>query len=504
MGILAENSHNWGVVYFAVVRLGAVAVPILPDASEADVHQILHEMKIKVLFTTQRQIEKIYELKRNQLTRIITLDDYNCLLGVVETNTFSEMLARAMEDHHQEEGAGTSFPDVDEDDPASVIYTSGTSGYPRAVVLSHKNLTANVYSAAEHIDFEPGAGFLSILPLANTYEFTCGFLLPLLKGGRIIYAGKTPTPVILQKLCRKERPFAIFVVPLIVEKIYKKRIVPRIENSKPFSLACRTKIGRRLIHKKLGAELMDFFGGDLQVLGIGGVRLNREVECFLAEAGFPYLVGYGLTETSPLISGGPVGDDTIVMGSCGKPMANVEVRIVPENRDDERGEIQVRGPNVMQGYYRDDQATRKVLAADGWLSTGDLGMIDGAGNLHVHGRVENLIELEDGTTISPESIEQRINSFPWVVESLVVESHGQLDGWVYPDYEMIDEKTVGQTRSMRHEYIKTLLKNLCADLNEGIPENKRLVHVFERREPFMKTATHKIKRYLYTSQTMSG
>ncbi len=503
IGVLAENSHNWGTVYFAAVRLGAVVVPILPDLSEGDVHHILLEMRVAILFTTQRQIEKIYELRKSDLTKVITLDDYNCILGVINTKTFSEYLTKAMDNMaHEKQTRAIQFDEVDEDDLASIIYTSGTAGYPKAVMLSHKNLTANVYSSTGLADIQPGSVFLSILPISHIYEFTCGFLLPLIKGGRIVYAGKTPTPVILQRLCKKEKPFAIFVVPLILEKIYKKRILPGINKSKSLSLACKTAFGRKLIYKKLGNEMLGFFGGQLQMMGIGGASLNREVERFLRESEFPYIVGYGLTETSPLLSCGPIGDQTITVGSCGKPIPNVEVKIINADPGTGIGEIQVRGPNIMKGYFNDEQATAAVLSEDGWLATGDLGLIDDNGNLHVHGRVKNIITLQDGTTVSPEMIEQVMNTCHWVIESLIVENNGYLEGWVYPDYELIDEQTAGKTQLARHEYIETLLLTLHRDVNSQLLENQQIKNIFERREPFMKTVTHKIKRYLYDGQKM--
>ncbi len=503
IAILAENSHNWGTVYFAAVRLGAVVVPILPDLSEVDVHHILLEMQVAILFTTQRQIEKVYELRKSYLNKVITLDDYNCILGVINTNTFSEYLTKAMDKMgHDRQKGGQPFDEIDEDDLASIIYTSGTAGYPKAVMLSHKNLTANVFSSTGLADMQPGAVFLSILPISHIYEFTCGFLLPLIKGGRIVYAGKTPTPVILQKLCKKEKPFAIFVVPLILEKIYKKRILPRINKSKSLSFACRTTFGRKLIYKKLGNELLDFFGGKLQMMGIGGASLNREVEQFLVEAEFPYIVGYGLTETSPLISGGPVGDKTITIGSCGKPIPNVSVKIDDPDPQTGIGEIHVSGPNIMKGYYNDEQATDLVVSEDGWLSTGDLGLVDENGNLHVYGRKKNVISLQDGTTVSPEMIEQMMNNCHWVIETLIVENNGQLEGWVYPDYELIDEKTAGQTQSDRHKYIETLIEKLHQEINSQLPASQHIKDIFERREPFMKTVTHKIKRYLYDAHKM--
>lgn len=504
IGILAENSQHWGTVYFAAVRLGAVVVPILPDHPEDDVHHILHEMGVKVLFTTQLQIEKLYEYKQSNLTKVITLDDYHCLLGIVKTSTFSRYIKKAVEQWASSDQKSVEFDNVHEDDLASIIYTSGTSGYPKAVMLTHKNLTANAYSASGLISLPPTSVFLSILPLSHIYEFTCGFLLPLIKGGHVVYAGKTPTPVILKELCRKEKPYAIFVVPLILEKVYKKRILPEIKKNKLVSNLCRTKMGLRYVYRKLGKELLEFFGGRLEIMGIGGDCLNSEVEYFLTEAKIPYIVGYGLTEAAPLLSGGPMGDKTIGMGSCGKPISNVELKIVNADAETGIGEIYACGPNIMKGYYQDQLATEEVLSKDGWLATGDLGLIDEDGNLRVYGRVENRIILKDGSSISPESIERKMNALYWVVESLVIENNNQFDAWVYPDYEWIDEKTAGWTQIERHKYIQKLLWQLRMEINDQFPENCRLLNIFERREPFKKTTTQKIKRYLYNSQTMNN
>lgn len=500
IAILGENSHNWGMAYLAIVRLGAVAVPILPDLPEADVHHILNEMKVKGLFTTQKQIEKIYELRKTIGGPIITLDDYQSELSVIPVVTFATYLEEALALFKQH-GKNPVFPNVEEDDLASILYTSGTSGYSKAVMLSHKNLTADAHAAASLMDIKPGAVWLSILPMSHTYEFTCGFILPLLSGAQIAYAGKTPTPAILQKLCDYEKPFAIFAVPLVLEKIYKKRVLPQIEKSVVLKIMCKIPLSRRFIYRKIGAKLLDFFGGNLQLMGIGGAALNPEVERFLYEADFPYLVGYGMTESSPLIAGGPYGDKTIAIGSTGKPIPGVEVKIADPDPENGVGEITVRGANVMLGYYNDIEATREVLTSDGWLSTGDLGFIDGRGNLHVCGRSKNVIVLANGENIYPEAIEHKMNSYHWVVESLVVEKDDRVEAWVYPDYEYIDEQTAGISRSDRHRYIENLLEEMRLELNERLPRTSRLAKISERREPFTKTATHKIKRYLYTKQT---
>ncbi len=503
IAILAENSPNWGAAYFAIVRLGAVVVPVLPDLPEADVHHILTEMRVPLLFTTERQIEKIYELNQRGLKRIITLDDSVASLDLLAVETFSGYLAGAMEMWKKAEAkGGLVFDKVCEDDLASILYTSGTSGYSKAVMLSHKNLAANARSASAMIHIEPGAAFLSILPLSHAYEFTVGFILPLLRGARIAYAGKTPTPAILQKLCSQEKPFAMFVVPLVLEKIYKKRVITQISKSFTLSLLCKVGWGRKFIHKRIGAKLLEFFGGNLQLMGIGGAALNPDVEQFLYDADFPYLIGYGLTECAPLLAGGPPGDKTIVVGSSGKPVPGVRIKIVAPDSRTGIGEIYGYGPNVMRGYYNDPDATAETITADGWLATGDLGFIDDLGNLHIRGRSKNVIVMSNGENVYPEAIEHKMNAYPWVVESLVVENNGRLDGWVYPDYEYIDAATTGQSRFQCHEYIAGLLTEMRKELNEQLSSAARLTRILERREPFVKTATHKIKRYLYSGGSM--
>ena len=499
VGILAENSHNWGTAYLAAVRLGAVGVPILPDLPEADVRHILAEMKVKILFTTQRQIEKVYDLKGELPGTIVTLDDYQGTQGLLEVVEFSSYLEKALAEYREKkvEGEMVEFPEVAEDDLASILYTSGTSGFSKAVMLTHKNLTSNAYAASSLLEVKPGSVFLSILPMSHTYEFTTGFVLPLLMGARIAYAGKTPTPAILQNLCSHEKPFAIFAVPLVLEKIYKKRVLPKIENSKLLKLICKTKSGKKFIYKRIGNKLLEFFGGNLALMGVGGASLNPDVEVFLKESGFPYLVGYGLTESSPLISGGPAGDQTIAVGSAGKPIPGVTIKIDEPDPETGIGEVLVLGPNVMQGYFNDDEATAESLSADGWLATGDLGMFDEQGNLHIKGRCKNVIVMASGENIYPEAIEHKLNAYHWVVESLIVDNNGNLEAWIYPDYEHIDEITAGQSRLQRHEYIERILEEVRKEVNAQLPVSSRIAGMFERREPFIKTATHKIKRYLY-------
>jgi long-chain acyl-CoA synthetase len=503
VALLGENSHNWGTVYLAVVRLGATTVPIFPDLPDADVHHILGEMQCDFIFLTQRQVEKIYDFKQ-QLKHVITLDDYCDDTGLIAIQTFSDFLAAALAEYgDQARDELLEFPAVDSDALAAILYTSGTSGFSKAVMLSHGNLCANAQSASGVIkNLPPGWVFLSVLPISHTYEFTVGFLLPLLKGCRIVYAGKTPTPAVLQRICDKEKPQVMLVVPLIIEKIFKKRVAPAVDKSRMLSFFCRFSLSRKMIYRKIGAKLTAFFGNRLEVMGIGGAALNPEVERFLRDANFPFIVGYGLTEASPLLAGGPYGDTTIRPGSTGKPVPHVKIRIDDPHPETGVGEIQAQGKNIMQGYRNDPEATRETFTEDGWLRTGDLGLIDSVGNLHIKGRSKSVIVLSNGENVYPEAIEHKINAFPFVVESLVVENRGMLEAWVYPDYEFIDSKTAGQSRSQRHQYITGLLEEMRTAVNEQVSASSRLSRILERREPFVKTATHKIKRYLYSADTI--
>jgi len=503
VAILSENSQNWGIAYLAIVRIGAIAVPILPDLPESDVHHILNKMQVKALFITQKQIDKVYELRNKLQSLIVTLDDYMGEISIVPVIPFATFLAEAIT-NFDETPEDPVFPVVAENDLASILYTSGTSGYSKAVMLSHKNLTANAYAAADLMDIPPGSVWLSILPMSHTYEFTCGFMLPLLCGGRIAYAGKTPTPAILQKLCAHEKPFAIFAVPLVLEKIYKKRVMPQIENSKILTMMCKVGMSRKLIYRKIGRKLITFFGGNLKLMGVGGAALNPDVERFLYEANFPYLIGYGMTESAPLIAGGPSGDSTITVGSTGKPISGVEIKIINADPDTDIGEISICGPNVMRGYYEDKESTDEVLSHDGWLLTGDLGRMDAKGNLHVCGRSKNVIIMPNGENVYPEVIEHKLNTYSWVVESLVVDNNGKIEAWVYPDYEYVDDETSGLSRVERRQFMEDLMGEMRIELNGQLPKYSRLAKIFERREPFIKTATHKIKRYLYIGHAMLG
>ncbi|MFZ5760082.1 MAG: AMP-binding protein [Thermodesulfobacteriota bacterium] len=498
VAILGENSPAWAIAYLATVRLGAVAVPILPDFPEADVRHILTDAKAKILFTTQRQIEKIYELGSNKIGSIIMLDDSPPERHLGQIETFSVFLARAGQLPAKKLEAAVDPPGVTAADLCAIIYTSGTSGHSKAVMLSHGNLFANVHAANQLLKIMPDWTFLSILPMSHTYEFTIGFLLPLLNGCRIVYAGKAPTPTTLQRICAREKPSAICMVPMVMEKIYKKRVMTAIDANPLLKLACRLPTARRGIYRKIGRKLLDFFGGNLQLVAIGGAAINSETESFLVEARFPYLVGYGLTEASPLLAAGPFRDPTLMVGCTGKPVPGVEIRISRPDPASGIGEIMARGPNIMQGYANHPELTAETIDPAGWLATGDLGRFDSFGNLFIMGRSKSVIVLSNGENVYPEAIEEKINACMFVIESLVVENHDQLEARVYLDYDLIDQKTKNKTQGQKMEYIDQLLQEIRSGVNSQLASYSKISRIIERQEPFIKTATHKIKRYLYS------
>ena len=498
IAILGENSPNWGIAYMASVRIGAVVIPILTDFPEADIRHILDDSEAKILFTTQKQVEKIAGSEHRHLQQVIMLDDFVADTEYFSVEPFSKFIQKAVGFIlHIPKRLGLISQLVQEDDLASIIYTSGTSGHSKAVMLTHGNFVANVLAANQLRVFRSDWTFLSILPLSHAYEFTLGFLLPLLNGARVVYIGKAPTPSILEKVCQVEKPQVIAAVPLIMEKVYKKKVQSALEKKVLLRWAFKVPALRRGIAHAISRKLIHFFGGRLQLMAIGGAAINHETEKFLRESGFPYLIGYGLTESAPLICGGPWGDATIAVGSTGKPVPGVEIRIADPDPRSGIGEIMARGANIMKGYYKNPNLTRDTIDAQGWLRTGDLGYFDERGNLHICGRSKNMILMSNGENIYPEAIEDLFNSQVIVVESLVVEREGRLEAMVYMDYELIDAETRGKSEPQRLEYIQALLEQIRKTVNPHLPSFAQISRMVEHNEPFEKTATQKIKRYLY-------
>jgi long-chain acyl-CoA synthetase len=386
---------------------------------------------------------------------------------------------------------------VSESDLASIIYTSGTTGRSKGVMLTHKNIsfTAIKGRTIQHIDETDR--FLSVLPLSHTYENTLGLILPMLCGSCVFYLKKPPTPAVLLPALEEVKPTLMLTVPLIIEKIFFNKILPAFRDKLIFRLLYKISFMRKKLNEAAGKKLLKTFGGALKFYGIA--KLNKTVEKFLIEAKFPYAIGYGLTETSPLLAGS--NPKKSVFESTGPAMEGVELMIKNPDKNTREGEIWAKGPNVMQGYYKDPEMTKEVLTTDGWFKTGDLGMLDKNNNLYIKGRLKNMIVGASGENIYPEEIESVINNFRFVVESLVVQQKGKLVAMVHINMEEFDKKyqtMKSEVTKQVEDKIDEVLLELQEYVNSRVNKFSQINKVVLQPVPFQKTATQKIKRFLYT------
>ena len=493
VALFGENSPNWVIAFLAALRLGAQAVPIFPETPETEVRRILARIRCRALFVDRRRFATLYEL--NVPNALIALDDGQDACGLLATRAFSDFAQEGFALLRSE--GQDPFPEVLPDETACILHTPGVSGPPRALPLSHGNLCANAYAVAAATPLSPGTVLLSTLPLSHAFELSAGLLMPIIQGCRVAYMAAPPTPRVLESVCACERPQVILTVPAVVERVFRGRVRTQLEKRRLMGFFCRFDTTRRLFFRKAGLKLMAFFGGRLELLGIGGAGLDPETERFLREAELPFLVGYGLSEAAFLVTFGPAGDPTIEPGSAGRVLPDMGLRIASPDPDSGVGEIQARGPNIMRGYLDDPEADRAALTEDGWLATGDLGRLDEAGNLFVLGRAAAVITLAGGESVSPEAIEERLNRAPFVRESLLVENNGLLEALIHPDYNWLDSRTKGHTAAKRREYLHRLLGELRRDINETLPLASRISRVLERPMPFARTPTLAIRRFLY-------
>ncbi|PLY15117.1 MAG: long-chain fatty acid--CoA ligase [Sedimenticola sp.] len=505
VALLGENMPNWGVAYFAIVTMGAVVVPILPEFHPSAVHHILRHDECKGLFVSEKLYSKVEEFKYETLTVYMLLDDFS----IIPPDTPKDRLSRTIQAGKKEfdklkEAAGrklkrTAATDVSPDDLACIIYTSGTTGNSKGVMLSHGNLMFDAEAAAKVVPIYEDDRFLSILPLSHTYECTLGFILPLRWGGSIYYLDKPPTAKVLLPAMAKIRPTAILSVPLVIEKIYKMRIQPKFNANWLIRNLYAIPLVRKKLNRIAGKKLLETFGGSLRFFGIGGAAVAYETEKFLKEAGFPYAIGYGLTETAPLVAGSTPFNTRL--RAVGPVFPGIEVQIVEPNPDTGEGEIRVKGGNVMQGYYKAPEINKEVFAGDGWFCTGDLGFIDDEGFLHIRGRLKNMILGASGENIYPEEIESVINEEDMVLESLVFQDEGRLVARVHLDYDKLDERFNSRKLPESELRIKVdeVLNQIQKSTNSKVSGFSRLSKIIEQTEPFEKTPTMKIKRFLYVT-----
>ena len=493
VGILAENMPFWGITYLAINRAGGVAVPVLPDFSAQDIATILTHAGVTACFISSRMVSKVVQ----------DVSDMDCSWYLLDTLTQLPSLSEGFSTAALKETPDSTLPGEQftfsgkADDLAVILYTSGTTGHSKGVMLTNRNIMFDAVSTSPIAGMKPGENMLSILPLAHTYECTIGFIIPLLNGVGVYYLRRPPSATVLMPAMQKVRPHLMLSVPLLIEKLYRQSVLPSFKKKAVLRKLYSTNFGRKLLNRLAGKKLKRAFGGRLYFFGIGGAALSPEVEDFLIEAKFPYAVGYGLTETSPMIAG--ANNNDIRPRSTGPKIEGIEVKINDPDPETGEGEILVKGPNVMRGYYRNPEATAEVIDPDGWFHTGDLGCFDKDNFLYIRGRMKNMILGPSGENIYPEAIESVINSFDFVEDSLVFQSQGEIFARVQVNYDELKEhlhnwadSAAGLQKDMG-DYLSDLRKKV----NEKLSSFSRIGKVIEQKEPFEKTPTKKIKRFLY-------
>lgn len=493
IALIGRDCANWCVVYMAAVTYGAIIVPILPDFNPNDVHHIINHSESVFLFVSDRIWDTLEEEKISEIRGVFSLTDFRCLHQRDGENI--QKLLKELDSRFTEEypngftRENIRYADLDNDKVVLLNYTSGTTGFSKGVMLTGNNLAGNVtYARTLDVLFR-GERELCFLPLAHAYSCAFNFLVPMAFGAHVFLLGKLPSPKILLKAFEEVKPNLILTVPLILEKIYKKMIAPQL-NKRTMKLAMSVPLLNDRIYAQINKKLTDALGGRFREVIVGGAAMNQEVADFLYKIKFPYTIGYGMTECGPLISYD--NHKEYVPASCGQILKGImEVRIDSEDPYNKVGEIQVRGENVMKGYYKNEEATRNVFTDDGWLKTGDLGTIDVNKRIYIRGRSKTMILSSNGQNIYPEEIEAKLNNLPFVLESLVVEREGKLVGLVYPDYDTVD------STGIRHEDLPAIMEQNRKDLNKLLAPYEAVTSIILYPTEFEKTPKRSIKRYLY-------
>ena len=488
IALCGGNSINWALSYLSIISYGAVAIPILVDFSPSDISNIIKDSGAKYLFTDKNIVDKIDGKTIDSLDMVFSLDDFSIIN--VNNDIYKEirigdnLFNIELENFSKETFSLNIF---DNETLATIIYTSGTTGFSKGVMLNHNALAANIKYAIANMPIKPNDHILSFLPLAHVFGCLFDFLFPFSKGACIYMLNAIPSPNVLLKAFDEIKPNLILMVPLIIEKIYLKKLLPVISKpliKKLLSMPLISSILKKSIREKLTKS----FGGNFHEVIIGGSALNEEVEKFLMDIGFKFTVGYGMTECAPLISYSPCYKH--VARSCGCLIDTLEIKIDSE-KDGEVGEIMVRGENVMLGYYKNPKATAEALSKDGWLRTGDLGVLGENNRIFIRGRSKNMILGASGQNIYPEEIESKLNAMPYILESLVLSRENKLHALIYLDYERIKEENLNE------EEIKNRIENNRTEINKVLPEYARISSFNIQSEEFIKNPSKKIKRFLY-------
>lgn len=473
--LLSENRPEWVIAYLAITASGRVVVPILTDFHPEQIKNIIEHAEARIALVSEKLKPKISGIA---LLHIVAIE--SILEKKLESFPNRDTLAQLL---------NNKFPPVKETAIAAILYTSGTTGHSKGVMLTHKNLVWDAHATRCIIHLHRTDRLLSVLPLAHTYECTIGMIDPIMQGSCITYLDKPPTATTLLPVLKSLRPTIMLTVPLIIEKIYRSSIIPKLEAMKLY----RHKWARSFLHWIAGLKLKKTFGGCIRFFGIGGSALSHDVEQFLLDAKFHYAIGYGLTETAPLIAG--CGPFKTKLGSTGPALQGVSLRIDNPDPVTGDGEIQAQGPNVMVGYYKDPEKTKEVFTQDGWFKTGDLGHFDEQGNLYIRGRLKSLILGPSGENIYPEEIESLLNAHEFIAESLVYQDGKNLKALVVLKEDMLS-KFASRARDVLED-AEEIFNNIKKSINSRLPPFSRINAIELHNEPFEKTPSQKIKRFLY-------
>ena len=492
IALCGRNCANWGLTFLAVETYKAVAVSILPDFTAEGIHTLVNHSEAKLLYCGPNVLKKIDAKEMPGLTAMVFMDDFSLRYAA---NEEVEKIYAGVGDAFTKEwpngvtATDLNYPTDNHNDLALINYTSGSTGNPKGVMITHKNLSGNIDFAVKEIPHQSGDKVLSMLPIAHMFGLMFEFLYQVCDGAEVYFLTKAPTPSVLMKAFAQVHPFMILTVPLVIEKIIKGKVLPVI-NKPLMKVLWKTPGIKSLLHKKVSNTLLQAFGGQLRFLIIGGAALNEEVEKCMHDMHFPYCVGYGMTECAPLIT--YENWRKYLYRSCGKGIVGMELRIDSEDPTKKEGELQVHGVNVMMGYYKNEQATKETFTEDGWMRTGDLGIIDKDGNLFLRGRSKNMLLGPSGQNIYPEEIEDKLNSLPFVLESVVVQRDQKLVALVYPD------NSEAAKKQMAGKNIFEIMDENRKELNKQIPQYSQVTAIEVVEKEFEKTPKRSIKRFLYS------
>lgn len=487
VAILSSSMPNWGIAYFAVTTAGMVAVPILPDFTSSELELIISHSEAKAILVS----DKLYTKLPKSL-----VEKMNIVIRTKGLNIISQQVT---------ERAEKRVPQPD--DLAVIIYTSGTTSKPKGVMLTHYNISAQTTIIPPLFDYNENDELLSILPLAHTYECTLGMIFPFSRGARVHYMDRPPTASALMPALAKVRPTVIASVPLIMEKVYRSKVLPTFQKNALLRKLYGWDWSRKLLHKVAGKQLKKLFGGRMRLFAIGGAKFDAEAERFLLEGGFPYGIGYGLTETAPLIAGA-VGN-MVRIGSTGPSLPDVQIRLDDINPETGQGEIVVKTPCCMKGYYKNEEATKMAFTKDGWFRTGDLGAIADDGWIYIKGRLKNMIVGASGENIYPEDIEEVLNSNRFVAESVVTEEDGKLIALVYFDTTALEEAydefkhKVAVNAEQLNLKMEEIKREVMEYVNSKVNRFSKITKVVDNEGEFEKTPTKKIRRFVYDRRNKS-